>query len=273
MNDDIEAKVIEEYKKGEREIGVFLDIISPQKVFNWKGGRTKILQQILAKHHIPMPPPLHTNMETKNRQRAFIREYKNGHRDLKFFASLEDLHYWSHTAFLKFFQYFHYDDMIICSKKEFDQERAKEINKVKMCKWLFESDDDTEYTMEELDAILERKFLHWDGEDKYGVRRWLEDFLVRCPNFQGYDEKKLRLVFKRVFDLWELTDRNNAILQSFSRFLPIILKEHHVTGFERWHKKDKINSDIKLDIDACLADNCDVEEVDDECLIEDEPLE
>ena len=263
MNDDIEAKVIKEYKKGEREIGVFLDIISPQKILG-NGGRTRILQEILAKHHIPMPPPLHTNIETKNRQRVFIREYKNGHRDLKFFASLEELRYWSHTAFIKFFQYFHYDDMIICSKKEFDQERAKEMNKVKMCKWLFENDDDTEYTMEELDAILERKFLHGDGEDKYGVRRWIEEFLIRCPNFQGYNEKKLRLVFKRAFDLWEPTDRNNAILQSFARFLPIILKEHHVTGFERWHTKDKINSDIKLDIDDNLIDNDVVEEEVDE---------
>ena len=262
MNDDIEAKVIKEYKKGEREIGVFLDIISPQKILG-NGGRTRILQEILAKHHIPMPPPLHTNKETKNRQRVFIREYKNGHRDLKFFASLEELRYWSHTAFIKFFQYFHYDDMIICSKKEFDQERGKEMDKVKMCKWLFD-DDDTEYTMEELDAILERKFLHGDGEDKYGVRRWIEEFLIRCPNFQGYNEKKLRLVFKRAFDLWEPTDRNNAILQSFSRFLPIILKEHHVTGFERWHTKDKINSDIKLDIDDDLIDNDVVEEEVDE---------
>lgn len=262
MIGDVETKVIKEYKRGEREIGVFLDIISPQKILG-NGGRTRILQEILAKHHIPMPPPLHTNIETKNRQRVFIREYKNGHRDLKFFASLEELRYWSHTAFIKFFQYFHYDDMIICSKKEFDQERAKEMNKVKMCKWLFD-EDDTEYTMEEFDAILERKFLHGDGEDKYGVRRWLEEFLIRCPNFQGYDEKKLRLVFKRVFNLWELTDRNNAILQSFSRFLPIILKEHHVTGFERWHKKDKINSDIKLDIDDDLIDNGVVEEEVDE---------
>lgn len=146
------------------------------------------------------------------------------------------------------------------------------MNKVRMCKWLFK-EDDKEYTMEELDAILERRFLHSNvgvPRDKYDINGWLERFLIRCPNFQGYDEKKLRTVFKRAFNLWDSDVKENiAIIQAFGKRLPIFLKEHNITGFERWHKKDQEDDDIKLVLNP-EDDIIDSESKEEECFIDPE---
>ena len=267
-----EEKVLDEYKKGEREIGVLLDIISTDKINMGHGGRTRILQDILKGHNIPRIPPLHTNLETKNRQRLFIREYKAGHRDLKHYATFEELSYWSYYNFKNFCRAFNYRDIVFCSKEEFERVRAEEMNKVRMCRWLFNESDEKEYTMEELDAYLERRFLHHNvgvPRDKYDINGWLERFLIRCPNFQGYDEKKLRTVFKRAFNLWDSeVKENTAIIQAFGKRLPIFLKEHNITDFERWHEKDK-EDDIKLVLNP-EDDIIDSESKEEECLIDPE---
>lgn len=249
--DDIEKKILELYKTGERNPSKYYDFIGKKcRSVN----RVKILMGIIKKLGLKMFI-LSTKPQPNKRQKLFIKTYMDGKRDMFDFISTPGLENLTYDDVLNYKDKMGYYDIKIHSYEDFYEFKHKDAARRKWCKWVFETPDDKEYTSEQLDQIFNKFFNHIPSikqeiDDPNNVLGWLESY-HKYFSLDGMDEVKLRKIFQRHYDVyWSDTKRYKQLLGAFHSFLPEFIKSHGVKDFKFYKDmKKESKTDTEDDYD------------------------